>query len=344
MISKGNYEYKNTKSIFGIKVIDNKKYFYKKVNNLEKEIEGFNEVNKYYTVPKIVACNNNEILFEYKDELQNKTIHEYLYSNKILKINYHKIFKQYEKSIKEFVIKKETIFRNSDFFLKRINILSTYISSNIFDKIHVFDNKEYLIKDILEEIKINLKEEKKIKGILTLGDPTDTNISVTGTFTDFECAGYNSVVGEIAILFISLTTHGSYFYPKYHSNAYIQRTKLLFNYQQNKQKIVYFNDPEDKCILLPEFSILKKNKKVLLKFLRFFNKHFKDDIEINKYLKYYVCMRVLSPIDITKMDEYDQKVIISLLIYFYENCNSIESLIEIVKKMKVKKYKGDKTV
>ena len=50
MISKGNYEYKNTKSIFGIKVIEDKKYFYKKVNNLEKEIEGFNEVNKYYTV------------------------------------------------------------------------------------------------------------------------------------------------------------------------------------------------------------------------------------------------------------------------------------------------------
>ena len=277
MVTKTEYIYKNSKSCFGIKTISNKKYFYKKTKNINKEIEGFNEVNQIYKVPKIAYCNNDEILYEYKKELEDKTIHEYLY------------------------------------------------------------NKEYLLKDIILEIKENLEKDKKLKGILTLGDPTDTNISISGIFTDFECAGYNSIVGEIAILFASLTTHGSYFYPKYNKNAYVLRTNLLFNYQKYKQDIVSFNDPDGKCILIPKFTILKKNKKVLLRFLKFYNKYFKNDLEINKYLKYYICMRILTPIDIEKMDEYDTHVIISLLIYLYENCTDINSLIKIINKMKVRK-------
>ena len=78
---------------------------------------------------------------------------------------------------------------------------------------------------------------------------------------------------------------------------------------------------------------------MLLRFLKFYNKYFKDDIEINKYLKYYICMRVLTPLDVTKMDEQDRKIIISWLILLYEKCTNIDSLIDIVKKMKVKKVR-----
>lgn len=332
-----NYEYKNSKSTFGVKTISNKKYFYKKTKNLNKEIEGFNEVNRIYSIPKIIYCDNHEIIYEYQKDLEKKTIHEYLYNKKIMHINYSKIFKQYKKSISSLVIKEEENYRNSDFFLKRTNLLLNYLSKDEIDKIYILDNQEYSLKNIINEILKTIESPKKLKGILTLGDPTDTNISTKGIFTDFECAGYNSIVGEIAIFFVSLTTHGSYFYPKYNANAYILRTNVLFDYPKYKQELVFFEDIDNKCILLPKFTILKKNKKVLLKFLKFYNKQFEDDMEINKYLKYYIAMRILTPLDITKMDEYDQKTIISLLIYIYENCTSIDSLIKIVKKMKTKR-------
>lgn len=337
MVTKTEYIYKNSKSCFGIKTISNKKYFYKKTKNINKEIEGFNEVNQIYKVPKIAYCNNDEILYEYKKELEDKTIHEYLYNKEVNFINYKKIFKQYKKSLTSWIIKEEIEYRNTDFFMKRTNILDKYLNLDIVNKIYILDNKEYLLKDIILEIKENLEKDKKLKGILTLGDPTDTNISISGIFTDFECAGYNSIVGEIAILFASLTTHGSYFYPKYNKNAYVLRTNLLFNYQKYKQDIVSFNDPDGKCILIPKFTILKKNKKVLLRFLKFYNKYFKNDLEVKEYLKYYICMRMLTPIDIEKMDEYDTHVIISLLIYLYDNCTDINSLIKIINKMKVRK-------
>ena len=329
--------YKNSKCCFGTKTIDNKKYFYKKTKNINKEIEGFNVVNQIYKVPKIAYCNNDEILYEYKKDLNDKTIHEYLYNKTTSFINYKKIFSQYKKSITSWIIKEESEYRNTDFFKKRINILDEYLKLDIVNKTYILNNKEYLLKDIILEIKENLEKDKKLKGILTLGDPTDTNISISGIFTDFECAGYNSIIGEISILYASLTTHGSYFYPKYNGNAYILRTNLLFNYHKYKQDIVSLNDPDGKCILIPKFTILKKNKKVILRFLKFYNKYLKNDLEINKYLKYYICMRILTPINIKKMDEYDTHVIIALLIYLYENCTDITSLIKIINKMKVRK-------
>lgn len=323
MVESKEYIYKNSKSSFGIKTISNKKYFYKKTKNIDKEISGFNDVNQIYIVPKIAYCNKDEILYEYKKELENKTIHEYLYNKNLGFINYKKIFNQYKKSIKSLVIKEEIEYRNTDFFMKRTNILDRYLDLDIVNKTYILNNKEYFLKDIIIEIKEILEQNKKLKGILTLGDPTDTNISVSGIFTDFECAGYNSIVGEIAILFASLTTHGSYFYPKYNGNAYILRSNLLFDYHKYKQDLVFFNNPDNKHILIPKFTILKKNKKVLFHFLKFYNKHFKDDLEISKYLKYYICMRMLTPLDIEKMDEYDRNVIIALLIYLYENCTDI---------------------
>ena len=335
MMMKNEYEFKTSKSTFGVKNIKNKKYFYKRTEKINKEVEGFNKVKHIYTVPKIIYCDDSEIIYEYEKDLEDKTIHEYLYSKNNIHINYKKIFKQYKKSMKSLIIQEESLYRNSDFFLKRANVLEKYLLFEELNKKYIYENEEYSLKSIITEVKEALEMKKKIKGILTLGDPTDTNISATGIFTDLECAGYNSIIGEISILFASLTTHGSYFYPKYNGNAYILRTNLLFNYNKYKQELVYFNNPDDICILLPRFAIPKKNKKVLLKFLNFYNKYFKDDLEITKYLKYYICMRMLTPIDVTKMDEYDQKTIISLLIYFYKNCTDIESLINIVKNMSI---------
>ena len=330
------YIYKNSKATFGVKIVDNKKYFYKKTKNVNKEVDGFNEVNRIYVVPKIAYCDNDEILYEYKKDLEDKTIHEYLYNKNVGFVNYTKIFNQYRKSINSLVMKEESEYRNTDFFKKRVDILDRYLEMDIVNKTYILNNQEYMLSDIIIDIKNNLEKTKKLKGILTLGDPTDTNISISGIFTDFECAGYNSIIGELAIIFASLTTHGSYFYPKYNGNAYILRTNLLFDYPKYRQDIVYFDNPDKKCILIPKFSILKKNKRVLLKFLKFYNKYFKYDMEVGKYLKYYVCMRMLTPLDIEKMDEYDRNVIIALVIYLYENVSDINSLIKIVNKMKVK--------
>jgi len=97
MIEKSEYEFKNSKSTYGVKNINNRKFFFKKIKNIDTEIDGFNRVNKIYKIPKIIYCDENEILYEYKKCLKEKTIHEYLYNKTNLKINYKKIFDQYKK-------------------------------------------------------------------------------------------------------------------------------------------------------------------------------------------------------------------------------------------------------
>ena len=51
---------------------------------------------------------------------------------------------------------------------------------------------------------------------------------------------------------------------------------------------------------------------------------------VNKYLKYYLIMRVLTPINVLDMDESDINTIVFLVIIFSE-INSISELIELIK-------------
>lgn len=80
-----------------------------------------------------------------------------------------------------------------------------------------------------------------------------------------------------------------------------------------------------------KIKILFKNKKLILDYLEFYNDILNNNIKdnVNKYLKYYLIMRVLTPIDVLKMDESDINTIVFLVIIFSE-INSINELIELV--------------
>ena len=71
---------------------------------------------------------------------------------------------------------------------------------------------------------------------------------------------------------------------------------------------------------------------MLLSYLEFYNDILANNIKdnVNKYLKYYLIMRVLTPIDVLDMDESDINTIVFLVIIFSE-INSISDLIELIK-------------
>ena len=67
-----NYErisrFQNKKCFFGIGLYGKMKIFYKEFNtnfDMEKEIEGYSIVKKYYTVPEMLSKIDNTILYEY---------------------------------------------------------------------------------------------------------------------------------------------------------------------------------------------------------------------------------------------------------------------------------------
>ena len=292
--------YQNKKCFYGLGIYNDEKIFFKEFNlisDLEKEIDGYNIVKKYYRVPKLITKYDNTIIYEYKDELINSTLYEYLYYD-VSNINLNNILNQYKNSLKDIKRINEDELCNDKFYKKRINMIDNY--STLIDNL---DIKEHIKKVIFE-----ISQDKTLHAFISQGDPTDTNISTDGCFTDFENGGYNSLVGEIAIFLISILTHGGYFYPKYNSKVYMIRS----NYKVN-------------------LKISSKNINIIVSYLDMIKSIVNKDIinEINKYLKYYICFRLLTPIDVSKMDEIDQEIIFSLFELFYE-VNSIDELISLI--------------
>ena len=118
-------------------------------------------------------------------------------------------------------------------------------------------------------------------------------------------------------MFASFITHGKYFYPKYNSLTYAIRKAILNEYNKYKPSLEKMNVPI-------------KNKELMLSFLDIF----KDDkfvqVEISKYLKYYLIMRMLSPIYIEDMDEYDQKVLYNYISKIYNMDFNVENLRKLI--------------
>lgn len=315
--------YETNKSIYGVIEINGCNFFYKKLKvNYQDEITGYDIVSKSYNVPKRINTKDNEIIYEYKEELINNTLHEYIYLDNTDKVDFDVITKQIKKNYLNRVIINENECKNICFFKNRVSILEKYKIDELFKRDYYYKGQKYNPSKILDEIIEILCKDKMLTSFITPGDPTDTNISVNGLFTDFENGGYNSVIGEIAISFASFITHGCYFYPKYHKDAYLIRPYILNNYLKYEPK--YYNGE----------IVFSCNKKAYEVFKNFLNIYIElDKEEVNKYLKYYICMRMLTPIDLLKMEDKDKLYIISYLIFIYHNISSINDIIKFMEVM-----------
>ena len=325
-------DFKKTKKIetskgeFGFCKYNGRRCFYKIVDNVSIEIKRYKMLSNYYKVPKLINSFDNVIIYELIDSLVNCTIHEYLYNDNI-NFDINNILKQYKKNMETIYLISEDKLINKKFYIDRVDYLKKYLNDKIFNKIYIYNYKEYNIYKILNETIDNISSNKELYSFITNGDPTDTNISIDGYFSDYECAGFNSIVGEIAIFVISILSHGSYFYPKYNKNVYTLRPFILKEYNKFKIVINRRNNKIDGNVRIPF-----KNKKLLLDYLEFYNDILNENIKenINKYLKYYLIMRVLTPINVLEIDESDINTIVFLVIIFSE-VNSINELIELVR-------------
>lgn len=326
-------KYENKKMEIGICIFNFKKYFYKKFlenDSYNKEIIGYDLLKNNYNIPKRIRYDDGIVIYEYKKELMSNTLHENLnFSNN--SINIEKILDQYKNNLRN---RKEILEINSNninFFQNRINMFLKLNETKYIDYIFYMNNNKYLLNEIIDEIKNKILESKTVLCFLTQGDPTDTNICSSGVFTDFENAGYNSIISELAIFFTSLSTHGNYIYPKYNGNVYKIRPKILKKIKTYKDKISYKIE-DNKIYLKLNYSLDKRFKKVIKDYIMMIKKTLNDKEikKIEKYLKYYICFRLFTPININKMEEKDCLYIIGLCIFYIENFNSLDDVMEVL--------------
>jgi len=306
-------------------------------HNSNLPIPNFNE---YQCIKPMFKLGKVEF-YKFNEDLYKRTLHDYFYNMPRYYLSYDRILTQFKKNIRKNRKTNEKECKNRTFFEGRTNILEAYLKSDICKYKFIYENRKYNIKKIILEIKEKLLEEKVLLAFTSQGDPTDTNITISGIFTDYDNYGYNSMIGEIAISFASIFTHGSYFYPKYHKKAYAIRKNILKKYELFKQKVDYKKNGR-KIVLYPEFRILRKNKQYLLLYLKMFDKYKKD--ESFQYLKYYLCMRMLTPMRLDKMDFDDMIIIISYLLYIYKNINSLDDLINFIDSLQIMEEEDGKTI
>ena len=198
----------------------------------------------------------------------------------------------------------------------------------------VYNNKKINISNILHDVLHNITSDKKMYSFLSQGDPTDTNITTTGYFTDFENVGYNILVGEFSIMFVSLFSHGRYFYPKYNKKAYVINKAIVDKYYKYKMNLNYSIANNDIKIESISINLPSKHKELILQYINFYlqNKYFSKYSNDFKYLKYYICMRLLTPININNMDEIDKITILVLVVIVYLYVDDLIKLKELIER------------
>ena len=157
------------------------------------------------------------------------------------------------------------------FFEERINtrLKKWYMNSKKIMNLIIYYNNEYVdLSNILTEV-FNYFEKNiytRRECILTQGDPNTLNISTRPCFFDLATAGYNPIIGELAIMIISTLIYDNYFCPKYHSKSYFLHEKAL---KQYKYFIPNLNYKKIKNIVKFNSNIMTSNvrKKYILDYI-----------------------------------------------------------------------------
>ena len=322
------------KGEFGIGEFKGKKVFYKKVKDgFDDEIIGYNNIKGLYSVAKRLYYNRNKnlIIYEFDNNLFYRTLHHGLYMNidfdkyKILDLLTFPLSKN-----KLLVNEKECV--NSKFFGGRIKKIEDYLNSDpLFDKDLIVNNIKYpSFNKTLEKIVLSVKKNKEVLSAITQGDPTDLNISVDGKITDFEVAGRNSVLGEIAVFLGCFIVNSYYYYIKYVNSAHATYTQTLMKFEG----FINLNYRVGEVVELNLANFVPKcNEELVVLYLEKIKNLFSEYelSDLNKNLAYYVAMRFMSPVDLKKLCKKDRLFLIGLISQIVWKYNSVDGLINLFK-------------
>lgn len=320
------------KGIFGVYTYSSgRKVFFKQCNySIQDEINGYNQIKKFYSLPKRYYYNfsTNTIIYEYVDNLFNKTLHQGLYEN--IEFSFDTIINVLTQPFQNLTLVNKLDCVNSKFFKQRTYYIEEYLnlSQPLFKKNLIIDGENVgTFYTILNSIKSTIVQDKKVYGIISQGDPTDLNIGINGEITDYEVSGINSAVGEISIFLGCFILNSYYFYIKYVNSPHKLYTKTLEKFKHFINPI-YNIDKENLYISLKNF-IPDKNKQLILAYLEKLE-NIKELIN-NENLGKYIAFRFISPVNLK--DVTDEKDLITL-IYITSKFEKITSIKEIIKFIK----------
>lgn len=326
-------------SINGIAIYNNEKCFFKIVDEeyFIKEINGY--LISYKKIPTM------EIMFTKRLFNSKKYLVAYTFDDNIKKsaglLNDVLVENDLKNNISQFAKKKikkilsmyNDIYSSPKeyysycpsniFFVDRIytRLQKWYINSKRIKKTVIYyNNEKFLLSEILNETFMYFKDNIRTKKqcVLTQGDPNTLNISTKPCLFDLATAGYNPIMGELAITIVSTLIYDNYFCPKYHPQSYFFHENAIEQYQYFEPKLIY---KKSKNTINIQSNIVTSNirKKYILDYLKMLED---NNISINEEIKYYILMRLLCVFDVKKMESIDYYYSLFMVCYFYKNIDN----------------------
>lgn len=268
------------KGTYGLCNFEEDLVFYKdNVKYANNEKEDIKKMEFEYSPVILIDKKKNISYFEFDNDIYNNTLYDSLYF-KDKYWNKRKLwFNKLENGIKRnFKMLTFSESMSKKFFIDRLSLIkdSKKVSTN---------------KNILDEVESDIRniDDYVFRAYISNGDLTDTNICFNNKICDTECLGYNIVIGDLAILFVSIL-YGGWIYPKYNYNAYMFR----------KNKIVL----PHKRLNRRQIDILKRVISIV------------KSVEFDTFKK-LVIFRLITPISMKIMDEDDRKSVDDLIRLIY---------------------------
>ncbi len=336
-------------SINGVANYLGEKIFFKILNHNDfiKEMNGYLVSFKKIPIMNIVFIKHlyhskkYMIAYNYENSINKNSglLNDYF----VFKDNAHKlsskdidilnnILKIYDESFKH----KE--FKNycpiNIFFHERVNsrLIKWYKKNKDFKKsVNISDKStNEIIFETIDYFKKNKKTN--FESYLTQGDPNTLNIALKPCFFDLVTAGYNPIIAEFSVAFISTLLYDNYFAPKYHAKSYFNHEKILDKYNAFSPDIAWDNN---KNIAIKSNIITSQIRKEYIKC--YINILKKNNINISKDIIYYFVMRLLCVFDINKFENKDYYYSIYLIHYLYKNIkeDTYKSILSILDDMEV---------
>lgn len=321
------------KNSFGICKINRKKYFYKTFHHSEdyqNEIDCYDVIDGKIKAPRRFFLLENEktIIYELIKNINRKNLHHYLYTS-LKKPNIR--FLDYMQVLP--IKREEHLCKNTKFFRQRVAIIDSYLKGiDLLNRKIFVGGNEFDLRKILKETKQKIIEEKLLTTILSQGDPIDLNLLNDGTVVDFETAGENSLIGEIAIFINNILINGYYFFIKYAKSDY---KNYLKDYKKNKKNLkCRYEMSSDIVNINFEVFVPKKNRFLINDYIDYFQSRLSVDEkrEIDNYIKYYLIFRFISPKNWFEFSEEDLISTFALICITYKNISSIDDVKNFINK------------
>jgi len=185
--------------------------------------------------------------------------------------------------------------------------------------------------ELISRAKADLSPLKPRHFVLSQGDPTESNMTSTGVFFDFETAGYNSFVQETAIFAVHNYSYGHYLTPKY-SESGEGSFPVVSSFAQSIDIQHSFDKDNAVLDLRLKFPYPALKRKILEQYVDLVTRRIEEEMtsverrEASQQLRSAILMRYLAVRDLSRYEQKDVALSLALTGHFCcpdEECTTV---------------------